>query len=101
MKQTSNPVASVNQEEMNRVKPMKMFGGVITVRQDVWVKMMMAKGGLPVTSIVKSTIFRVLALIMQKINIMILILKTRCFFPKNVNKSIAEVYILSCEVIRF
>ena len=76
------PCSSSKSRRNELSQTMKMFGGVITVRQDVWVKMMMAKGGLSVTSIVKSTIFRVLALIMQKINIMILILKTRCFFFK-------------------
>ena len=59
---------------------MKMFGGVITARQDGCVKMVMATGGLSVTSVVKSTIFSVLALIMQNINITKLILKTRYFF---------------------
>ena len=63
MKQISN-LAVVNQEEVNIVKSvmkMKMFGGVITARQDGWVKMIMATGGSPVISVVKSTIFSVLA----------------------------------------
>ena len=62
MKQISNLVV-VNQEEVNIVKSvmkMKMFGGVITARQDGWVKIM-ATGGSPVVSVVKSTIFSVLA----------------------------------------
>ena len=58
---------------------MKTFGGVSTARQDGWVKMMMATGGSSVISVVKSTIFSVLALIMQKSNITILILKTMFF----------------------
>ena len=79
MKQISNPIA-VNQEEVNIVKlVMKMFRGVITARQDGWVKMMMATGGLSVISVVKSTIFSFLVLITHQINITILILKTRCF----------------------
>ena len=61
---------------------MKTFGGVTTARQDGWVKVMMTTDRL---SVVKSTIFIVLALIVQKSNIMILILKTICFFAKNVN----------------
>ena len=59
---------------------MKTFGGVSTTRQDGWVKMMMATGGSSVISVVKSTIFSVLALITEKSNITILILKTICFF---------------------
>ena len=55
-----------------------------------WVKMMMATSGLSVISVVKSTIFSVLALIMQKSNITILILKMICFFVKNVNESLAD-----------
>ena len=69
---------------------MKTFGGAITARQVGWVKMMMATGGLSVISVVKSTIFSVLALIMQKSNITILILKMICFFAKNVNESLAD-----------
>ena len=106
MKQISNLVV-VNQEEVNTVKSImkiKMFGGVITARQDGWVKVMMATGGSSVISVVKSTIFSVLALIMQKTSITILILKTRCFFAKNVNKSLADAYIfcevISCEVVK-
>ena len=83
---------------------MKIFEGVITARQDGWVKMMMTTGGLSVISVVKSTIYSVLALITQNTNITILILKTRCFYAKNVNKSLADVYIfcevISCEVIK-
>ena len=100
MKQISN-LEVVNREEVIIVKSimkMKMSGGVITARQDGWVKMMMVNNGSFVISVVKSTIFSVLALITQKINITILILKTRCFFAKNVNKNLADVYIF-CEVI--
>ena len=64
MKQISN-LAVVNWEEVNIVKSImktKMFGGVITARQDGWVKMMMAIDGLSVISVVKSTIFSGLAL---------------------------------------
>ena len=50
IKQISNP-AAVNQVEVNTVKSiMKMFGDVITERQDAWVKMMMAMGGSTVIS---------------------------------------------------
>ena len=50
IKQISNP-AAVNQVEVNTVKSiMKMFGDVITERQDAWVKMMMATGGSAVIS---------------------------------------------------
>ena len=59
---------------------MKTFGGVTIAMQDDWVKMMTATGGSSVISVVKSTIFSVLALIPQKSNITILILKTICFF---------------------
>ena len=84
MKQISNLVV-VTREEVNIVKSImkiKMFGGVITARQDDWVKIMTATGGLSVISVVKSTIFSALVLITQKINITILISKTRCFFGK-------------------
>ena len=89
MKWFSNLVA-VNWVEVNIVKSvMKMFGGVTTARQDGCLKMITATGESSVISVVKSTIFSVLALIMHKSNIRILILKTRCFFVKNVNKSLA------------
>ena len=63
MKQSSKPAGSMNQEEVNRVKSKKIFGCVITARQDGWVKMIMATGGSSVISVVRSTIFSVLALI--------------------------------------
>ena len=44
MKQSSKPAGSMNQEEVNRVKSKKIFGCVITARQDGWVKMIIATG---------------------------------------------------------
>ena len=83
---------------------MKMFGDVPTARQDDWVKMMRATGGLSVISVVKSTIFSVMALITQKSNITILILRTICFFVKNMNKSLADrciyIYIVKLYLVK-